>query len=77
MYPNYYMVGQAVFIVLGLWWLKEMLARFPRDISELRGQADLTTKGIIFFFWILTVGVVVLLWKTIYGIVKPLLESLS
>ena len=57
MFPNYTVVIQAVLLVFGILWCRDVLLRFQKDLAEVKGGSDLTTKGVVVAYWILTIGV--------------------
>ncbi|MCA9448651.1 MAG: hypothetical protein KC931_16135 [Candidatus Omnitrophica bacterium] len=76
MVPGYGLLGRAILIVLALWWCKEIIQRLPKDLKEMFGESDWTTKGVIVLFWGLTGVIVMLLWRFGSALVRPILDYL-
>jgi ABC-type multidrug transport system permease subunit len=41
-------------IILGGFWTKEIILRFPNDLREYKSSRDRTDKFIILFYWVST-----------------------
>jgi hypothetical protein len=66
----------AILLVLGLVWCNEVLKRFPKDLAEVRGETDATTKGVIVLIWILTVIIAGFIGRFLLGLILPVLDAL-
>jgi len=60
----------------GLYWCVEVFGRFGKDLAELFGKSDLTTKGMILFYWALTAGFVIFIYTFVRSVMEPLLAYL-
>jgi len=66
----------VVLLVFGLWWCIDIFLRLPKDIAELRENSDALDKGLIVFYWILTLGIVWMIYSIVYGLVTRILQYL-
>ena len=73
---TYGLVFKAILLVLGLWWCKDVLGRLRSDIAELKESDDSAHKGVIVFYWILTVGIMILLAIFVWGILSNIIGAL-
>jgi hypothetical protein len=73
----YYVILKATLFVLGLWWCKEIVERFPNDIAELKRPNELVHKIVIGFFWLLTIGIVFLLVRFILRLIDTVVQTLG
>ena len=64
------LVVRAVLLVAGLSWCKEIFGRIGKDAGRLRPSDDTTEKGVIVFLWIVTLGILVLILRFVYGFVQ-------
>jgi len=76
------MKGQAMFVVLkaivlvfGIFWCKEILGRWREDVSSLRELKDWTRRGAIIAVWLVTLGIIYLMARIVWGIAKPIIEA--
>jgi hypothetical protein len=72
---SYWVIFQAILVVFGFWWCKDVVCRLGKDCVELRGEGDLTAKGSIVFFWVLTAGIVMWMYRFLRGLLDSILES--
>jgi len=68
---------KAVLLIAGLWWCKEIFVRLPSDINELRESDKKFIKAVILFYWILTVGIIILIGKFVWGLISNIIEALG
>ena len=73
---NYWLVIKAILLVAGLWWCKEIFGRLRSDIEDLRASDDAVRKGVIVFFWVLTVVIVALIGMFLWGLVSGIIKAL-
>lgn len=66
----------AILLVSGLAWCKEVAGRFPKDLAEVRGEGDATTKGVIILIWILTLIIAGFIARFLLGLIMPILNAL-
>lgn len=70
------LVVTAILLVAGLAWCKEVIGRLPKDLAELSGEADATTKGVIVLIWVLTLIIAAAIFWFLYGLMMPILDRL-
>jgi len=75
MFPTFGLVVRAVLLVGGLWWCKEMYARFPKDLACLRESEDRTEKGVTIFLWVVTGVVAILVVSFVVGLVQGVMSA--
>ncbi len=63
-------------LVLGMMWCEEVIKRFGKDLKEMRGNNDTTTKGVIVIIWVLTLIIAVFIARFLYGLIMPILHAL-
>jgi hypothetical protein len=68
MFLNFGIVVNAVLIVLGILWCREMFGRWRRDLDEFRTTKDASTRQALMVMWLLTTVIVVLLLNCFVGI---------
>ena len=64
----------AVLLVLGVVWCKEIFGRLPREVAEFRGQ-DWPDRIPSLAIWALTVGVIVWMSRTIWAVATGILSG--
>jgi len=64
---------KGVLLIGGLWWCKEVLGRFGKDLHRVRWEADATEKGVIVFIWGLTLVIAFFIVRFIAGLLKAIL----
>jgi hypothetical protein len=74
--PSFGVLVQAILLVAGLWWCKEMWDRFPADRKRLKESQDSGEKGVIIFFWVVTAGIVILIVTFAWGLLRAILAAL-
>ncbi len=67
----------ALLLVAGLWWCKQILGRWRDDVAELKESQDILAKGVIVFFWLLTLAIIVLIVKFTWRIVNNIVTAFS
>jgi hypothetical protein len=60
MFLNFGMLVQAILLVLGIWWCKEMLARWRDDLMKMREPDDRADRVVIIILWSITAVVLFL-----------------
>jgi len=73
--PSLTVLIQAILLVGGLWWCKEMWDRFPADLKRVKESQDKAEKGTILFLWALTAGVAFLVVTFTIGLVRAILSA--
>ena len=68
-------IGTAFLFVFGLWWCKDVIGRFPKDLNEFRTAKRSADKGIIVFFWVLTAGILILVGWFAWGLIGNILRA--
>lgn len=54
-------VWNAVLLVLGILWCREIFGRFAADLEEFRHAEDAAERGAIALWWVVTVVIVLLM----------------
>lgn len=63
-------VLNAILVVVGLVWCREMFGRWRRDLAEIRAPNDPTDRQVLVFLWIVTALVVLLLVNFAVGLLR-------
>lgn len=61
MFLDFGLVWNAVLLVIGILWCREIFGRFATDLEELRQSEDSAEQGAIVLWWGVTVIVVLLM----------------
>jgi len=72
MYLNFGLVINAVLMVGGILWCREMFGRWEKDVAEYKAAKDASTRQVIIILWGVTALVVLLLVNFFVGILKNL-----
>jgi hypothetical protein len=72
MFLNFGLVINAVLMVGGLLWCREMFGRWQKDLAEYKAAKDASTRQAIIVLWGLTALIVLLLTNFFVGILKNL-----
>jgi len=75
MVPTVWMIVQACLVALGLWWCKEVIWRFREDVAKLR-HGDAPDRAVVVLFWLLTIGVAVLIVTFGYALVSKIVGGI-
>lgn len=70
MFLNFGIVINAVLMVLGVLWCREMFGRWRRDLDEFRSTKDSSTRQVLIVLWLLTAIIVILLVNFFVGILR-------
>ena len=74
--PRILLLVQLLVVVGGIWWCKEIFERLRSDIDDVRHSDERIKKGVIIFYWILTIPVLPLTvfagWFFIKSIIKAI-----
>ena len=70
MFLNFGLVINAVLVVGGLLWCREMFGRWRQDLAEYKAAKDASTRQAIILLWGLTALIVLLLTNFFVGILK-------
>ena len=73
---NFGVLGQAVLLVLGVLWLKEMLPRWRADLHTLRAPEDRMDRAVVGCLWIATAVIGVLVVVFVFDLVARLTTAL-
>ena len=76
MFLNFGLVVNAVLLVAGLLWCKEIFGRLRSDVDDLKESDDNIQKGVIVFFWVLTIIIVILIINFLWGLINNIVEFL-
>jgi hypothetical protein len=69
MFISYSIISKTILPILGLLWCKEVIWRFSKDLNELKTTTNNIKKGVIVFYWLLTIGIICLLIAFICGLI--------
>jgi len=61
MFLDFGLVWNAVLLVLGILWCREVFGRFATDLEEFRQSQDSAERGAIALWWVVTVLIVLLM----------------
>ena len=75
MFLTFGLVLNAILLVAGLWWCKEVFERWRDDVAELKASDDRIKQGVIVFIWLLTLGIIVLIVNFVWAIVANILNA--
>ncbi|HLQ37912.1 MAG TPA: hypothetical protein VK348_08930 [Planctomycetota bacterium] len=70
MFLNFGIVFNAVLLVLGLIWCREMLGRWRRDLDEFRSTKDASARQVLVVLWGATALILILLINFFVGMLK-------
>ena len=73
--PSFGVFLQAVLLVLGLLWCKEILGRLRSDIARLRESEETAEKGVIIFLWVVTAVILLLIVRFVLGLASGILSA--
>lgn len=76
MVPDLWTVLQAALLVAGLLWCKEVLGRFRDDLALVRDPRRPGDRGVVLFYWALTLGALLLMGRFILGLALELVRAL-
>ncbi len=69
------LVFNAILLVAGLWWCKEVFERWRDDVAELKESDDNVRKCVVLFFWLFTLTIIVLIVNFVWGIVENIINA--
>lgn len=72
MFLNFGVLINAVLLVLGLIWCREMFGRWRRDLDEFRSTKDASVRQALIAIWAVTALIVVLMINFLVGILGNL-----
>lgn len=75
MYLNFGVIINAILIVMGILWCREMFGRWHKDVADYKAAKDAkdpSTRQAIIILWIVTALVVLLLVNFFVGILMNL-----
>jgi hypothetical protein len=75
MYLSYELVFEAVLLVAGIWWCKEIFDRLKSDVALLKESDDNIRKAVVIFFWLLTIGVIILIVNFVWSIINNIIHA--
>ncbi len=70
MFLDFGLVLNAVLVVIGVLWCREMLGRWRKDAADYKAATDASTRQVILVLWGITAVVVLLLVNFFVGILK-------
>lgn len=76
MVPDFWTVLQAVLLVLGILWCREILGRFREDLALVRAPKKEGDRGVVLVYWILTVAVIALMARFVGILLLDLVRAL-
>lgn len=75
MYLSYGTVINAILLVAGLWWCKEVFERWRDDVAELKESDDRVKQGVIVFIWFLTLLILLFIVNFAWAIVANIVRA--
>lgn len=72
MFLNFGIVVNAVLVVLGSLWCREMFGRWQKDLAEYKAAKDQSTRQALIIIWAITGLIVVMLLNFVIGILRNL-----
>ena len=76
MFPSVIDLSYAILLALGVWWCKDVIVRFRSDLERFRAAEHFTDKAVIAFFWALTLGIIVLVVRFVWGLASRIAGAL-
>ena len=76
MFYDFGTVMNAVLLVAGVLWCKEILGRWRNDVDELR-TGDRTRQIVTVVIWLLTVGIIILIVNFVGAIVRSIVGAFA
>lgn len=70
MFLDFGAIINAILVVVGIVWCREMFSRWRRDLAEFRAPKDPTDRQVLVFLWIVTAVIVVLLVNFAVGLLR-------
>lgn len=67
---NFGVVFNAVLIVLGILWCRQVFGRWRRDLDEFRSTKETSTRIVLIVIWFLTANITVFLLNSFAGIIR-------
>jgi len=68
MFLNFGIVINAILLVLGVLWCREMFGRWRRDLDDFRSTKDASTRQVLIALWVVTALIALLLINFFIGI---------
>jgi len=68
-------IVQALLLVGGLIWCKEIFGRLREDVAEMRDSADVVHKSVIVLFWAVTAVIIFFMARFIWWIVSSFVTA--
>lgn len=72
MFLNFGVILNALLVVGGVLWCREMFGRWNKDLAEFRGSKDPSTRWAIGLLWALTAVIALLLLNWAIWIVRSI-----
>lgn len=69
---GYSLVIKVILLIFGVRWCKDVFGRLQSDITVLKESDDKGHKGLIVFFWFLTLGIIILIASFAWSIISSL-----
>ena len=76
MFNRYWIVVQVGLLIFGFIWCKEVIGRFRSDLTDLKETDDAGHKGVIVFFWLVTVIIMILMAIFAWYLVGNIIEAI-
>lgn len=70
MFLNFGVVINAILVVLGLLWCREMFGRWRNDLAEYQGAKDASARQALIVLWVVTAVILVLLFNFSVGLLE-------
>jgi hypothetical protein len=76
MFLSFGLLIDAILLVLGVLWCREMFSRWRRDLQEFRTTKDASTRQALGILWAATAVIVVLELNFLVGFVRAVVRLL-
>ena len=70
MFLDFGAIINAILVVVGIVWCREMFGRWRRDLAEFRAPSDPTDRQVLVFLLGITAVIVVLLVNFAFGLLR-------
>ena len=71
---DYGIIGKLIFLILGCLWCKEIVGRIHEDLDCLKNSKNNVQRGVVIFFWVLTLIIALTIANFLVGLVYNVLD---
>ncbi len=69
---NFGIVVNAILLVLGILWCREMFGRWRKDLDEFRSSKEAVDRGVIVFLWVVTALILIAVINFLFAMLRNL-----